>query len=353
MRSLGLFITTFMMTISASAGVVYEQMATDLKSLREGMQSSLARIEAKEDKIIEKTESENKGNDLIGYVIGSSSVRVVAFRLQGVLRLLNTSSELSAKKQKDIYSLFTEIKAIEDGIGKMDEALTTLKNATDKGASDKKISSLRKKADEQSKYIAKKYKDIGWFKEDADSGALEKIDFLQQMNPDQEANIIRTAMVQEIKSFKDEISNELLPGMRDQEFSHDSMEYNFHEFRRQIRWVAIYFSSLPGLFSLSPYTLEGLTTDQQEILQTYKGNKYAQIASENSPVTVDRYTFYLLAHFIQQAGDAKDVAEEHFKLIEAGVDSELDEKQFKHDMVKMMTDLIDSRIFDTLIDTLQ
>ncbi|MCC6137269.1 MAG: hypothetical protein IT287_01450 [Bdellovibrionaceae bacterium] len=350
-----IFFTTIVTIFSQNslAGVVFEQMSTDFKTLQAGIESSLQRIKDKEDKIIEKTLSENKGEDLLGYVITSSAVRVTSFRLQGVIRLLNASPSLPSKKGKDIEILYRNIKTVEDSIGKMDEALTTLGNASKKGASEKKIKDLRKKADQQSKLVAKYYKQIGWLKNDAAEKSIDKILFLNQMSPNEESKIIRSAIASEIKTFQQKISNELLPGMRDQKFSHDSMEYNFHEFRREIRWVAIYFSSLPGLFSLKTYTLDGYTPEQQEILKEYKGNKYAEIDSENAPIVIERYTFYNLANYIQLAGNAKDIAEEHFKLIEAGVDSELDENQFKNDMVKMMTAFINSGTFEDLLQTIE
>ena len=130
------------------------------------------------------------------------------------------------------------------------------------------------------------------------------------------------------------------------------MEFNFHEFRRNIRWIAIYLQSLPEIYSLTPYSLEDATETEREILEQYKGNKYAEIDSTGSPVVIDRYSFYLLAHYIGLAGDAKDKAEEHFKLLENGIDSDLDEKKFKNDMVEMMEDFVDSKITDELLESL-
>lgn len=353
LKSGSLFVTFVLLCATAQGGVVYTQMTTDFVSLQTGISASLERIETKEAQIISKNKSENKGKDLLGYVITSSSVRVTAFRLQGVLRLLVAAPSLSNKTLKDVTELYANIKLIEDSIGKMDEALTTLNNAIKKGAADKKIKELRKKADSQSQLVAKNYEQIGWFKKNAAEKAIDKLSFLDKMPANEESEIVRTAITSEIVKFQTKIATELLPGMSDEEFSHDSMELNFHEFRRQIRWVAIYFSSLPQLFSLTPYTLDGHTPEQQEILIKFKGNKYAEIKSENSPIKIDRFTFYNLARFVQFAGDAKDVAEEHFKLLDVGVESDLDEEQFKADMVKMMADFLESGTFERLLEAIQ
>lgn len=347
MMRLFLVFTFTIIGVSAQA-TVYSQMNEDLQTLESAIQSSIKRIQEKETKIIEKTESKNTGIDLLGYVIGTSSARVTAFRLQGVLRLIVGSLQLKAVDQKNVITLYRNIKSIEDAIGKMDEAQTTLNNAIKKGASTNKIKALRTMADTKSKALATIYADIGWLDSGVAETSIQYLHFLNALSSKNEAKLITSAIINEMASFKMEIEKELLPGLRDQEFSHDSMEYNFHEFRRQIRWVAIYFSSLPSLFMLSPYTTEGLNANQVEILETYKNNKYAQIDSHNSPIVIDRLTFYTLAHYIQIAGDAKDVAEEHFKLIENGIPSELDEKQFKKDMVKMMIDFIDSKTFENL-----
>lgn len=343
----------FISAATANAAVVYDQMAADLQTMEDAIQASIVRVETKEDKIIEKTQSENKGMDLLGYAVNGSPVRVTAFRLQGVLRLLTTSPALGSKNSKDVNTLYRQSKTIEDAIGKMDEKVTTLNNAIKKGASDKKIKGLRKAADEQSKLLNDLYKEIGWLKKDAANDAIKKINFLTKLSEKDEARLITSSIVKEISTFKNKIEHELSTGMRDQEFSHDSMEHNFHEFRREIRWVAIYFSSLPGLFSLSPYSTEGTTPEEREILETYKGNKYAEIDSENSPIVIDRLTFYTLAHYIQIAGDAKDQAEEHFKLLENGIDSDLDEAQFKIDMVNMMDAFIEAKVFNRLSDTIK
>jgi hypothetical protein len=330
------------------ASLVYDQMSSDFDSLESAIQNSIQTVEKNQDGIAKKSASKNKGIDLLGFVITRSNVRVTAFRLQGVLRLLNTSSDFKTKEIEKIRALLKNVKTIEDVIGKMDEALTTLNNALKKGASESKLKALREKADAQSKLVVKTLRTANWLNDGGSKKSKELADFLNSLDRETEVLLIQNAIAQELNRFQLKIAKELLAGMKDMPFSHDSMEYNFHEFRREIRWAAIYFSSVPSIFSLTPYTLEGHTPDQQNILIKYKGNKYAEIDSENSPIQVDRYTFYLLAHYVSVAGDAKDVAEEHFKLLEAGIDSTLDEQQFKSDMVKMMEDFLNDDIFTKL-----
>lgn len=328
------FATAFLVfTGSAYGQTVYKQVSDDYQKLEELI-------------------LELPTGDKFGYFITKSSTRVTAFRLQGVLRLLSRSNELKKKETEEAKKLFAEVKKIEDLIGKMAEEIDTLAAAEKKGASKDKIAKLKKKADEKSIEVSEAFEDMGWLEAGKAAANTKKIEFLKNYTGKSEVAIVNSAVRSEIETFISQFKNELIPNMSDSKFSHDSMEYNFHEFRRNIRWIAIYLQSLPGIYSLTPYSLEDATETEREILEQYKGNKYAEIDSTGSPVVIDRYSFYLLAHYIGLAGDAKDVAEEHFKLLENGIDSDLDEKKFKNDMVEMMEDFVDSKITDELLESL-
>lgn len=340
-------------SLAKTANVVFEQMSADFTKLEAAMQDNVLRVQDKEAEIIAAHKSKNTGLDLLGYTVMRSPVRVTAFRLQGVLRLLQSAKELSAKDKIQTQTLLKEIKSIEDAVGKMDEAYTTLQNAIKKSAPESKIEELRALTDKKSMEFRIQSESTGWLAKGNAIKSFGKIDFLQKLSSTEEIALFKKVIREQIIATQMEIKNELLPEFAKKDFSYDSMEHYFHEYRRQIRWIAIYFSSLPKLFSLTPYNLEGHTPEQQQILEKYKGNKYAEIASENSPIKIDRYTFYLQAHYIQLAGDSKDIAEEHFKLLQAGVESELDAVQFKKDMVQMMSDNLNKKIFETLIENLK
>ncbi len=344
-------VLTIFLATTAQAQVVYEQMATDFQALEQEIQA------------LDVNENDS---DKLGFQVVRSNARVLAFRLQGVLRLLTRGSQFKKSQSETIDDLFSEIKSLEDVIGKMDEATSVLKTAKKRleeaiedDKSKKKINDLREKvkkleakAQEQSKYVGKVFKKSGWLKAGVASERTSELHFLQYYSGDEELKMISTLILSEYAFFQKKIRSELIPKFKNAKFSHDSMEYNFHEFRRLVRWASIYLQSLPKVFSLSPYSTEGLSSDRVQILEDYRDYKYAQIESSDSPIIVDRYTFYHLAHFVKLAGDSKDVAEKHFKALENGLDSELDEDQFKKDMTEIMEGFLDARILDTLSDNL-
>ncbi|MCB9073542.1 MAG: hypothetical protein H6623_07955 [Bdellovibrionaceae bacterium] len=349
MRLLSLIYFLFSLS-TAQAGVVYDQMQNDLVQLQEEIQSSITQANEYEDKIVEKYQSGNAGDDLLGYTIVKSSSRVLAFRLQGVLRLLNKSDDFKKKQGDKIHDLYSDMKTIEDVIGKMDEVLTTLKRAIEKGAPESKLAKLRAQVDAQSKRVVEDIDSVHFFKQGGAERALEKIDFLEELHGKSEIHLVNGAIDGEIEYFQSKITEELIPGFKAEEFSHESMENYFHEFRREIRWIAIYFNSLPSIYSLTPYKTDGYTVEEQALLEEYKDSKYAQINSENSPVIIERVLFYKLTAYIEKAGDAKDAAEEHFKLEEAGIPNDLDETQFKKDMIQIMKQFLDDNIFEKFQD---
>lgn len=333
--------------MSSEAQIIYQQMQKDFQSLENEIQ---------------KMDLSDEGVDALGFQVTRSGARVMAFRLQGVLRLLVRSRDFSKKQSETLQELFSDVKAIEDVIGKMDEASSVLKTAKNRlekaieeNNSDKKIEELRKKvkslsvkAAEQSKTVGKIFKQAGWLKVGAAADRTEDLGFLQDWKGAEEFAMITTVIRSQYSAFKTKISEELLPNFKKAEFGHDSMEHNFHEFRRIIRWASIYLQSIPGIFSLTPYTLDGLSAEQIQIMENYRKYKYAQIESENSPIVVDRYPFYLLAHFVKQAGDSKDEAESHFKALENGLESSLDEDQFKKDMIAIMEGFLAAGVLDSL-----
>lgn len=339
------------MASTSQAQLVYQQMDADFQSLEAEIQS------------LDLSEGEL---DRLGFQVTKSGARVLAFRLQGVLRLLSRGDDFKKSQKEAISDLYSEIKSLEDVIGKMDEAASVLKtakkrleDAIEDKKSEKKITDLREKvkklegkAKDQSKVVRKTFEKSGWLKVGVSQRRSQDLEFLKEWSGQEELSMIAEVIGDDYKYFEKKIKNELIPNFKKAKFSHDSMEYNFHEFRRLVRWASIYMQSLPQIFSLTPFTTEGMTAEQIQIMEDYQDYKYAQIESEGSPILIDRYTFYHLAHYVKLAGDSKDVAETHFKAIENGLESELDEEKFKKDMTEIMENFLDAKILETLSDNL-
>jgi hypothetical protein len=321
---------------AAQAQVVYAELAKGYRHFGDVVQSM----------DLDKDHAEKLGEDL-----NDTDARMTAYHLQSVVRLLAASKDFKKSQHEIFENLLDDTKKLEDIMGKMAEDIGSLKAAKKKGVSDKKLDELKDDVEDRSKELRKTFKDLGWLDADRAEKTVTKLSFMSDLAGEKEISIIKTAVRGEILFFVDKIQTKLIPDMTQAEFSHNSMEYNFHEFRRSIRWISFYIQSLPEIFSLS--NSDPLSAEQKQVIAEYGDNQFAKLDSSGSPVTIDRYSFTLLAKYVTQAGEAKDEAEKHFKFLEKGIPSELDEDKFKTEMVQMMQDFLDSGLTDKILENLK
>lgn len=284
----------------------------------------------------------------LGYGLIKKEGRTDAFKAEAVLRLLVKMDCFSDDEVQILALWLRDVKSIEDALGQMDECLHFQKELRIKRASRQKIKDLEQKAALVSRFIQEMVLQMDWLGS-RESSFLQELLFVKNIDPKTEMKSFTKALAGYLKFTDRRIKKELLPALKKKKFGPKSVEKYFHDFRRKMRWLAIYLQEFKECFFLSSETPQSLTKNHSDLFKKYKKNPYTQLSKEKTLFEVDRFSFYLLTDFIYRAGDLKDQAEFHFNLLSEKLPSDLPEKKTKRQMMAMMDDYLGFKIAKRLV----
>ncbi|MCC6137268.1 MAG: hypothetical protein IT287_01445 [Bdellovibrionaceae bacterium] len=287
-------------------------------------------------------------NSLYGQELLDTKARDQAFHIEGLIRLLLRNDLVSKKQKKFLEELLKKTKSLEDSLGKMDEFLSLQENLHLHARTHKDASPLLRSQSTILKDLAKTtYGSKKWI-----DTQLKGLEFLKKWRPKKTIKIVNRCLAEEILRLTEKTSEDLLPTIINTPFSYDLMEYNFHEFRRNVRWIPIYIQTLQKEFTLSRYSEADTSDFEKNILKKYKANPFTQLPSKQASTTIDRFGYYMFSHTIAVSGDTKDNVETHYKLKELRLKTKLNTKKAKKEMIRIIEEFLESgaawRLYDSL-----
>ncbi|RYZ76385.1 MAG: hypothetical protein EOP05_05185 [Proteobacteria bacterium] len=259
----------------------------------------------------------------------AAQFRAELFHLEGWARI---HRNWPVEKEREIFEkIRKETKTLEDVLGRVDLLLNLLKEAEQKKSDVliKVFSDDLKTARRGLKHILKK---DGWFdkkksRTDKFRNRLSKIEW--PSDKDHYAYLAKeivTSIGHLQRRFEQEIRPELSKPL-----THEILEHDVHEFRREIRWFAIYFQTGQGLFALSPMPKK-LSVEDKKLVSAFKDSPFIKLPSAvYTKGWLSPLAYIELTRLIQIIGEIKDKAEKFFfmkeGLMKAGVAEPLAHQQ--------------------------
>lgn len=260
----------------------------------------------------------------------ATQFRAELFHLEGWARVHRGWQ--NEKEQRKFEKIRKETKLLEDALGRVDLLLALEKEAAEK-KSEVLIEVFKKDlktARRGLKYVLKSrdwFTDGGKSRTDKIRRKLSKIDW---PSPKHHYQYLAQEIVSEIGNLQRRFDQEIRPELS-KPLTHEILDHDVHELRRELRWFAIYFQTGQGLFSLAPVPKK-MNGFERELITSLKKSPFVQLPSAVytkgwlSPVA-----YYELTRLIQIIGEIKDLAEKFFfmkeGLMKAGVSEPLSHQQ--------------------------
>ncbi len=145
-----------------------------------------------------------------------------------------------AKRRKKNWKVFWWYKKLDDAIGAFDLRASLLEEAISLKLSSSKVSELEAHLDETKKALAKLLKKRDW----GNGKRLEKIRKqlykIKWPNSNEDTLYLNSTIKESVIKLHDRIDNELAPLIRKEDYGYEALKLGLHEFRRGIRWTALY-----------------------------------------------------------------------------------------------------------------
>jgi hypothetical protein len=221
--------------------------------------------------------------------------RGIIFAIEGILRLYIRHANLSEHEEEVFTKAFNFTKKIEDLLGEVffhQEILEYYKKQ-----SFKKINNLENKKNKEFKKLEKYLKSNDFKKEFNEIvSLLSRVDFKKE-------KFIVKAIKKEIKRIDNKINDKLSKLIFKEKYTHFEIEEGVHEWRRMIRWIALYLQGHKHLFKLKIKNKH----KHLPLVKKYKNNKFCILGQ--GKITINAKHFYELSDYIVKVGDLKTKAE--------------------------------------------
>lgn len=259
----------------------------------------------------------------------ATQFRAELFHLEGWARVHRGWPQ--SKEQSKIESVRKEVKLLEDALGRVDLLLSLLKEAREKKSDvlEKVFEKDLKTARRGVKYVLKKR---GWFSEGKSrtEKIRKKLSKIEWPSPKAHYNYLATEIVEEIGNLQRRFDQEIRPEL-EKPLTHEILDHDVHELRRELRWFAIYFQTGQGLFSLSPIPKK-LSPADRKLVDSLKKSPFVRMpAAVYTKGWLSPVAYYELTRLIHIIGEIKDLAEKFFfmkeGLMKAGVAEPLAHQQ--------------------------
>ncbi|MES2965207.1 MAG: hypothetical protein V4760_15080, partial [Bdellovibrionota bacterium] len=258
----------------------------------------------------------------------ASRFRADLFKFEGWTRLhRNWPNKDDAKT----FSRFRDqSKELEDVLGAVDTANTLLTEA-----SLRDIPALVRHQAEELHSAEQELKRIlregGWMPKLGPSRTekiAEKLATIEWPAPNEHLKYVLTEIANEIGAFQIRFDSELRSVLLKKKYDAEIVENFVHEWRRQIRWFAIYLQTARGLVAL-----KGLPAKPSKVeaalIEEMSGNPFAKLPMvAGARVKIDAIAYYELTRLIDGVGKIKESAELYFgmkkRLVDSGAASDAD-----------------------------
>lgn len=237
--------------------------------------------------------------------------RVPLFYLESLGRLYRDMP----KGGKRIGKFFYDIKDLEDAIGAFDLRSSLLDEAISLKLSSSKVLELEAHLEETKKALAKLLKKRDW----ANGKRLEKIRRqlykIKWPGSNEDTLYLNSTIKERVIKLQDKIDSELAPLIRKKNYDYEALELGLHEFRRGIRWIALYLQAAKDVYALKDVAPSTLNEKDLAVYNAYHDNKYAQLGnSKTSKVLIPQIPYLYLTKFIHLIGEIKDKGEKNYYL---------------------------------------
>lgn len=240
-----------------------------------------------------------------------SGIRSRLFKIEYTLKLLGSHPEVDPLVKANLKELREFVKEFENAIGKYDLMNDLFKNAKRDTVKDARlVAEYRRRRAEALEDVQRIVTEKGWL-EEVESTAFARIRAVLEAQ-----NWLRMdryfaveALVAQIKKLEKQIEKKLDPLIRQQDYDYNALEHGFHKFRRNIRKVSIYMASMGDYFAFARID-RSLSKEDQELVDTYKGNRYAKLnKARTDSILVDPVNYYRIVYLVHEIGLVKDRGE--------------------------------------------
>jgi hypothetical protein len=240
----------------------------------------------------------------------ATQFRAELFHLEGWARLHRHWPEESERKSFEKIRKVT--KTLEDILGRVDLLL-----ALSEEAKKKKSSALETLFEKDLKAARRSLKHVlkhdDWFGDGKTrtSKFRKRLAKIEWPTPENHYRSLAAEIVQSIGNLQRRFDQEIRPALS-KPLTHEILEHDVHEFRREIRWFAIYFQTGQGLFALAPLPKK-LSPEEKKLVQAYKDSPFVKLPSAvYTKGWLNPVAYIELTRLIQIIGEIKDQAEKFF-----------------------------------------
>lgn len=264
----------------------------------------------------------------------ATSFRADLFRLEAWARLHLAWPEPT--EQEKIQKIFDKTKELEDALGRLDLERTILEEAEKAGipklidAAFEDVASARKALKRilrDGKWLPRKSQDKPHNKaHNRPTKFRHKLAEIRWPSSDEHLHWIVGEVSRAITDLRAKYKKSLKPVLLTKKYDERIVEDAVHEWRRQLRWIPIYFQTADGIFALKEAPLI-VSPAENKLIKQYAQSPFAQLpVRETTFVQVHSVPFYELTREIDVLGHLKDEGEFYFILLErmkrAGVDED-------------------------------
>lgn len=227
-----------------------------------------------------------------------SQARAILFRLEGLSKLHKKFANKSFFK-----ALQSEFKIVEDQLGKIDYYDSFLREF--KARKNIPVSFLKYFQD----HVEHELNQLTLLLKDIPMNTTAYMDTLQKRLEDipwlNDVAKDRTGIGNAVLFYIDEVMEEYKTGI----LQFNDVEEGLHKFRRELRWISIYASSVNGLFQLikSKHIYPPLFPYLTEEIIHLPYNVMPPAIKGINPITIESQNFYALSWIIQEFGKLKDM----------------------------------------------
>lgn len=239
----------------------------------------------------------------------ANELRAALFQLEAWARLHRNWPDES---HREMFSeLRDRAKEIEDVFGGLDMANVLLAEAL-KRKIPKLVEHQRVELALHEKKLKKTLRSGGWMPKSGRSrtekiaAKLERVDWPSEA---EHMSYLCSEIAKEIAAFQVRFETELRPLLEKPSYVHDVVENVVHEWRRQIRWYAIYMQTSRGLIALDRIPKKPKAAEAK-LIRALRGNRFAKLpGTKKTHVRVDPIAYFELTRLIDELGEAKESGE--------------------------------------------
>lgn len=220
-------------------------------------------------------------------------------------------------ERKSFEKIRKETKTLEDVLGRVD-LLVSLIDEAKKRKSDDLVQLFERDLKTARRGLKSILKKDDWFSDGRSRTAKfrKRLAKIGWPKPKAHFEFIAEDIVKSIAALQRRFDDEIRPQL-DKPLTYEILEHDIHEFRRELRWFAIYFQTGQGLFALSPMPKK-LSAADKKLVDAYKDSPFVKLpAAVYTKGWLSPLAYIELTRLIQITGEIKDRGEKFYFMKEA------------------------------------